>query len=83
MNFGMLSPAGRGGGGRGTGGGGSPQALSPRESVHAQVFANKIVAVDLPYGTPRASSIRMFTNSRVLTPTGARALVWRRETMNK
>ena len=66
----MITPPGGRGGGRGGGGGGSPQVTTPRESVHAQVLSNKIVAVDLPYGTPRATAIRQFTNSRVLTPMG-------------
>ena len=85
MNFGMLSPgSGRGGGaGRGGGGGGAQPIASPRETVHAQVLTNKIVGVELPYGTPRASNIRQFTQSRILTPLGVRALVWRRETNNK
>ena len=83
MNFGMLSPGGRGAGGGGRGGNASPVVQSPRESVHAQVYPNKIVAVELPYGTPRAAAIRLFSQSRVLTPNGQRALVWRRETMNK
>jgi hypothetical protein len=81
MNFAMTTPTRNQGFARG--GGASPAIVTPPEPVTATVHANRIVAVTLPFNTPRAASIRQYFQYRVLTELNERMFVYRRETDNK
>ena len=60
MNFAMTTPTRTQAfsrGGIGGGGGGPPAIVTPPEPVTAIVHNTRIVAVTLPFNTPRAASI--------------------------
>ena len=67
---------------------GSPQARSgpataaPLERIRAHVSKSQIVAMTLPFQTPRAKNVRDFVHARLLTATNQKIFFWRREMNN-
>ena len=55
---------------------------TPRENVSATFYGNRVVAMALPFQTPRAAPVRSFCSARLLNANNQRLFVWRRETNN-
>jgi len=82
MDFSFLgrgnnAPPQRGFGGRG---GGQPRASTPPEVVNVVVTLCQIVKVDIPYMTPRSTTIRAYCASFLLDENNRRLLFFRKET---
>lgn len=57
-------------------------AGAPLERIRAIVQKNQIVAMQLPFQTPRAQNVRNFVHARLLTQSNQKMFYWRRETQN-
>ena len=55
---------------------------TPPEIIRATFSTSQIVAVSLPFQTPRAASVRQFMHARVLNKQNQKMFYWRRETNN-
>lgn len=55
---------------------------TPPESIRAVFSTSQIVAVHLPFQTPRAAAVRQFMHARVLNNNNQKMFYWRRETNN-
>ena len=80
MNFGMATPrASQPVQGRQA----MVQALAtPQENATLQVFNNGICNALIPYGTPKAGSIRAYMAARMLNDANQRLFIFRKETNN-
>jgi hypothetical protein len=55
---------------------------TPPEIIRAVIATSQIVAVHLPFQTPRAAAVRQFMHARVLNKNNQKMFYWRRETNN-
>ena len=62
---------------------GAQPLATPTENVELIVCANGICIAMIPYGTPKAASIRAFLAARMVNDANQRLFVWRRETNNQ
>ena len=78
LNF-NLGPANRGGG---NGNQNPHQAATPLERIRATVSTRGIVAVGVPFQTPRAQAVRQFMHARLLNKDNQKMFIWRAQTNN-
>ena len=55
---------------------------TPPENIRVVIATSQIVAVHLPFQTPRAAAVRQFMHARVLNQNNQKMFYWRRETNN-